>query len=430
MKAPLSRRFFLRSSAACIALPFLESLGFRRFAAAAPLPARPKRMAFLAFGWGVTRETWFPDPKQIGTDFKLPPGLTPLARHRQDLTIVQNCTNKFSNEAHWGSTFWLTGANRYSEPGQGFSNTVSVDQVAAAHLGGETRFSSIQLGTPDAHDQGHGPGLSLAWDSRGKPVAGLDQPAALFHRLFSAEAVTLPELRLQLAQKRSVLDLLTAELRHLKRRLSAEDGSKVEEYAQSIRDIETRLAKEERWMAIPKVKAPMDAPRDGLNGREEITVMYDLMIAAMQTDSTRVLTYRQPVNSLLRDLGISYTGHDLSHYEPSQGDRMEFSQKRDAAQSALLAGFIDKLKAVKEPDGSRLFDHTVLGYGSNISAVHFLNNCPTILTGGGAGIRLGQNIVLPKDTPLCNVWLTLLRGLGVPVERHGDSTGPVGSLLA
>jgi uncharacterized coiled-coil protein SlyX len=152
-------------------------------------------------------------------------------------------------------------------------------------------------------------------------VAGLDQPAALFHRLFSAEAVTLPELRLRLAQKRSVLDLLTAELRHLKQRLSKEDASKVEEYAQSVRDIETRLAKEERWMAVPKVRAPMAAPRDGLNGREEITVMYDLMIAAMQTDSTRVLTYRQPVNSLLRDLGISYTGHDLSHYEPSQGDR-------------------------------------------------------------------------------------------------------------
>jgi hypothetical protein len=430
MKNPLSRRFFLRSSAACIGLPFLESLGFRRFAAAASPPSSPKRVAFLAFGWGVTRETWFPDPKRPGPDFKLPPGLEPLARHRKDLTVVQNCTNKFSNEAHWGSTFWLTGANRYAEPGQGFSNSISVDQVAAAHLGGETRFASLQLGTPEAMDQGHGPGLSLAWDSRGKPVAGLDHPAALFHRLFSAEAVTLPELRLQLAQKRSVLDLLTGELRHLKRQLSVADSSKVEEYAQSIRDIETRLAKEERWMAIPKAKAPMDAPREGLKGREEITVMYDLMLAAMRTDSSRVLTYRQPVNSLLRDLGISYTGHDLSHYEPSQGDRMEFSQKRDTAQSTLLAGFIDKLKATQEPDGSRLFDHVVLGYGSNISSVHFLNNCPTILTGGGAGIHLGQNLVLPKDTPLCNVWLTLLQGLGVPVERHGDSTGTVASLRA
>jgi hypothetical protein len=428
MRATLCRRFFLRSSAACIALPFLESLGFRRYAAALPVPARPKRMAFLAFGWGVTRETWFPDPKQAGADFKLPPGLEPLARHRKDLTVVQNCTNKFSNEAHWGSTFWLTGANRYAEPGQGFSNTVSVDQVAAAHLGNETRFASLQLGTPDAQEQGHGPGLSLAWDSRGKPIAGLDTASALFRRLFSADTVTLPELQLQLARKRSVLDLLTGELRHLKRQLSTVDAAKVEEYAQSIRDIETRLAKEERWMSIPKAKAPMDAPREGLNGRDEITVMYDLMIAALRTDSTRVLTYRQPVNSLLRDLGISYTGHDLSHYEPSQGDRMEFSQKRDAAQSALLAGFIDKLKAVREPDGSSLFDHIVLSYGSNISSVHFLNNCPTILTGGGAGIRLGQNLVLPKDTPLCNVWLTMLQGLGIPAERHGDSTGIVTAL--
>jgi hypothetical protein len=430
MRAHLSRRFFLRSSAACIALPFLDSLGFRRYAAATPIPIRPKRMAFLAFGWGVTRETWFPDQKQAGADFKLPPGLQPLEKHRRDLTILQNCTNKFSNEAHWGSTFWLTGANRYAEPGQGFSNTVSVDQVAAAHLGADTRFASLQLGTPDAADQGHGPGLSLAWDARGKPVAGLDNPAALFRRLFSAETVTLPELQQQLARKRSVLDLLTGELRHLKRQLSAADASKVEEYAQSIRDIETRLAKEERWMLIPKAKAPVDSPREGLSGREEITVMYDLMIAALRTDSTRILTYRQPVNSLLRDLDISYTGHDLSHYEPSQGDRMEFSQKRDAAQSALLAGLIDNLKAVREPDGSSLFDHTILTYGSNISSVHFLNNCPTILTGGGAGIRLGQHMVLPKDTPLCNVWLTLLQGLGVPVERHGDSTGIVPSLRA
>jgi hypothetical protein len=430
MIAPVTRRHFLRSSSALIALPLLESLGFKRFAAAQSLVHRPKRMIFLAFGWGVTRETWFPDPKQTGTEFTLPLGLQPLQRHQRDLTVVQNCTNKFSNEAHWGSTFWLTGANRYAEPGQGFSNSISADQVAAAHLGNQTRFSSIQLGTPDAQDQGHGPGLSLAWDPRGKPVAGLDNPLALFHRLFSAETVSLAERQTQLAQKRSVLDLLTGELRHLKGRLSSADGQKLDEYAQSIRDIETRLSKEENWMSVPKAAAPMAPPRDGLKGREEIGIMYDLMIAAMQTDSSRVFTYRQPVNSLLQDLGIPYTGHDLTHYEPSQGDRMAFSQKRDTAQSALLAGFIDKLKAVSEPDGSRLFDHVILSYGSNISSVHFMNNCPTILAGGGAGIRLGQHLVLSKDTPLCNVWLTLLKGIGVPLERHGDSTGLVTALQA
>ena len=103
---------------------------------------------------------------------------------------------------------------------------------------------------------------------------------------------------------------------------------------------------------------------------------------------------------------------------------------QEAWYGTLLAGLIDRLKAVKEPDGSSLFDHTVLVFGSNISSVHFLNNCPTIVAGGGAGLKLGRHLVLPKDTPLCNVWLTLLNGIGIDVARHGDSTGPVKELIA
>lgn len=430
MNSHVPRRHFLRSASACIALPFLESLGFRRFMSAATPAMAPKRLMFLAFGWGVTRETWFPDTKDTGPNYTLPPGLAPLSRHKTDFTIVQGCSNKFSNEAHWGSTFWLTGANRYAQPGQSFSNSVSVDQVAAAHLGKDTRFSSLQLGTTDATDQGHGPGLSLAWDERGKPVAGIDHPAHLFHRLFSAESTSRAEREAQLAQKRSVLDLLSGDLRRLQRNLASHDRQKVEEYAQSIRDIETRLSRDAQWLAVPKAKAPFDAPQEKLAGREEIRAMYDLMIAAMQSDTSRVFTYRQPVNSLLKDIGVPYTGHDLSHYERSQGDRMEFSQKRDVAQSEMLASFIDRLKATKEADGSSLLDHVTLAYGSNISSVHFLNNCPTLLAGGGAGLQLGHHLVLPKGTPLCDVWLTLLQGVGAPADRHGDSVGPVKQLLA
>jgi Protein of unknown function (DUF1552) len=387
-------------------------------------------MVFLGFGWGVTRETWFPDMKQTGADYVLPPGLAPLARHKKDFTIVQGCTNKFSNEAHWGSTFWLTGANRYAEPGQSFCNSISADQVAAAHLGKDTRFTSLQLNTADAEKQGHGPGLSLAWDERGKPVAGHDNPVVTFHKLFSAEDTPLAQRQTMLAEKRSVLDALGQDLARVKRGLSKDDTDKLNEYAQSIRDIETRLSKDEQWLSVPKAKAALAEPKPGLAGREEIKAMYDLMVAAMQTDTTRVMTYRQPVDSLLKSIDVPYSGHDLSHYERSQGDRMEFSQKKDAAQSALLAGFIDKLKATKEPDGSSLFDHTVLVFGSNISSVHFLNNCPTIIAGGGAGIKLGHHLALPKDTPLCNVWLTLLNGLGVKAERHGDSSGVVKELIA
>lgn len=428
MFAP-TRRHFLRSSSACIAMPFLESLGFRLFAANRPPPPRPKRLIFLGCGWGVTRETWFPDVKQTGQNYTLPEGLEPLKRHQKNITIVQGCTNKFSNEAHWGSTFWLTGANRYAEPGQSFCNSISADQVAAAHLGKHTRYTSLQLSTPDASKQGHGPGLSLAWDARGKPLPACDNPLLTFHKLFSAEGTPLEERQTMLAQKRSVLDALSQDLARIKRDLSKDDTAKLDEYAQSIRDIEIRLGKDEQWLGIPKPASPLSEPSPGLAGRDEIKAMYDLMVAAMQTDTTRVLTYRQPVDSLLKSIDIPYTGHDLSHYERSQGDRMEHSQRKDVAQSTLLSGFIDKLKAAKEPDGTALFDHSILVFGSNISSVHFLNNCPTIIAGGGPDLQFGQHLVLQKDTPLCNVWLTLLQSIGVRTERHGDSSGVVKELL-
>jgi hypothetical protein len=422
-----NRRQFLRSTTALIALPALQSLGFRAFAAP-NLAAPPKRMVFLGFGWGVTNETWFPDAKKPGPEWELSEGLKPLARHQKDITVVQGCSNKFANEAHWGSTFWLTGANRYAEPGQSFHNSVSADQVAAAHLGRETRYASIQLNSPDVANSGHGPGLSLAWNQRGKPVAGLENPVAAFHRLFSNESTPLSERQAMLTQKRSVLDAVLEDARRVQNGLTKTDSEKLDEYFQSIRDIEVRLGKDEQWLSVPKTKPPLPEPKPGLAGKEEVQVMYDLIVAALQTDSTRVLTYRQPVGTLLQSLGTKVAPHDMSHYSP--GERMAASQKRDTTQSEMLAGLIDKLKASKEADGSTLFDHCAIAYGSNIRTIHYLDNCPTLLTGGGANLKLGHHLVLPKDTPLCNVWLTLLHGLGVEAERHGDSTGVVKQLTA
>ena len=125
MKTQFNRRHVLRGTGALIALPALESVGFRRFASAATLSATPpKRMVCLGIGFGVTKETWFPDLADNGPGYKLPEGLSPLARHKSDFTVVQGCANKFSNEAHWGSTFWLTGANRYAVPGQNMANSI------------------------------------------------------------------------------------------------------------------------------------------------------------------------------------------------------------------------------------------------------------------------------------------------------------------
>jgi hypothetical protein len=423
-----SRRQFLRSAGTLLALPALESLGFRRFARAAAA-SPPKRMVFLGFGYGVTEETWFPQQTDGGAGYALPEGLAALARHKADFTIVQGCANKALTEAHWGSTFWLTGANKFAVAGQSFHNTVSADQVAAAALGRDTRFASIQLNAsePGLDGPGHGPGLSLAWDTRGKPIAGFNSPVVAFHKLFSADDSPLEKLQAMLADKRSVLDAVREDAKSVERGLNAADRAKLDEYFEGIRDIEARLSKEERWLGQPKPAAPLPAPGEGLVGRGEVLLMYDLIVAALQTDSTRVMTFRQPIQHLLTSLDIKVAAHDMSHYHP--GNRMEASQHRDRVQSEMFATLLDRLKATQETDGTSLFDHTTVVYGSNIRSVHYLDNCPTVIAGRGAGVALGQHLVLPKNTPLCNVWLTLLQGTGIRIGSHGDSTGIVQELL-
>lgn len=423
-----SRRTMLRAAGSTVALPFLPSLGRKAFAAD-PKVVVPKRMMFIAIGFGVTSETWFPDKKSIGFDFPMTEGLKPLERHRNRFSIIQGLSHKHSNEGHWGSTFWLTGANRYAAPGSSFSNTISVDQVAAEAFGRNTRFTSLQFSGKESDLGGHGPGLSLGWNRQGKPIAGIDSPVAAFDKLFGDDTVPVDERRRLLRKQKSVLDAVLEEATWIDRHLSRRDHDKLDEYLQSIRDIEARLAKEESWMTTPKPKAPLAAPVDAADGEREIRLMYDLMVAALQVDSARVVTYRQPVNNLLKAMGVTVGSHDMSHYSP--GPRMEASQQRDRKQSELLASLLDKLEGVKEADGSSLLDNLALTWGSNIRSIHYLDNCPTLIAGGGAGIKQGRHIVLSeKQTPLCNLWLTLLQGVGLDARSFGDSTGTLRDLIA
>lgn len=434
MNKPFTRRQLLRSSSASIALPFLESSGSDRLAAASTRTvAPPKRMVFLGIGFGVTADRWYPDRETTGTDYELPQILKPLQKHKGDITFIQNLMHQYSADGHSGSTFWLTGANRYAIPGQSFHNTISVDQVAAETLGRDTRFTSIQL-TAGGHDysggDGHGPGSSLAWNRFGKPVAGLNTPVATFHRLFSNETTPLAERQQRLQEQRSVLDTVLADARSASRQLNASDNRKLDEYLQSIREIEVRLSKEEKWLSVDKKQPqnPVHEPDASLEGYEEIQIMYDLMVAAMQVDATRVFTYRMPAQSLIESLGATMSAHTMSHF--SEGERRTVSQSRDTAHAKLLAEFIDKLKASQEPAGSSLFDHCSIAFGSNLSSVHSLTNCPTLIAGGGAGFRHGRNLVMPHPkTPLCNLWLSMLRGSGIAADAFGDSTGLIDELF-
>ncbi len=422
------RRAFLRGAGSVIALPALESVGYSKRKSKDKGAKPPKRIVFIGFGFGVTQESWYPDIHETGLNYKLSKGLKPLERHKSDFSIIQGCSNRFSEEAHWGSTFWLTGANRYAVGGKAFSNTISADQVVAKEFGKHTRFASIQFsGEMKSSTGGHGPGQSLAWDKDGRPLSGFSSALEAYHQVFSADKLPLSERYKAISEKRSVLDVVCEQCKRMKLSLSSHDRVKLDEYLQSIRDIENKLSRDEAWLSIPKTKTTLEPPRPGLSGTDEINMVYDLMAAVLQADSTRVMSYRQPVNSLLRSLGVKVNGHSMSHYSP--GPSLEASELRDESQSQMFSRFLDNLKKIREVDGSRLFDNTVVVFGSNIRSIHYLDNCPTIIAGGGAGLKLGEQIVVEKDTPLCNVWLSIIHGLGLKVDSHGDSTGLIKELF-
>ncbi|MGJ8643139.1 MAG: DUF1552 domain-containing protein [Luteolibacter sp.] len=422
-----TRRHFLRSSSAIIALPVLESLGFRRFASAATLvaPSAPKRLIFMGMGFGVT-EGWYADVNTPGYDYKLPEVLSPLEKHKDGITLFNNVEHANSRDGHSGSTFWLTGADRYAIPGQSFSNTISVDQVAAAQFGKETRYSSIHM--DGDNDNGHGPG-SLSWNRQGKPILGMPNPAAMFHKLFSGGSMSLKERQALMADDRSALDTVLTDARAMQKGLTKTDVDKLDEYFESIRELEVRIAKDEQWLDVPKRKPtdPVREPSESLEGAPAVELVYDLMLAAMQVDASRVFTYRMPGDTFLESIGSNFSAHNISH--ANGGQRSTDAELRDKTHAKLIARFIDRMKATKEADGSSLFDNSTLAFGSNLRKVHSLDNCPTLIAGGGSGFAQGRHLVMEKQTPLCNVWLSMLKGSGVKTDSFGDSTGVIEELF-
>ena len=425
-----TRRSFLRAGSTVIAVPFLETFAKAKDSDKAP----PKRMLFLGGGFGFTKDSFY--PKQAGrfSEIGLTEGLAPLKRHQDDITMVANMTNLGATDPHGGSVSYLTGANVAGTPGKRFHNSISCDQIVAQHLGQETRFATLTLSAnePDGgSNSGHGKGLSLAWDDSGNPIPGIARPIDLYYTLFASPNDAPDKVHARLQKKQSILDVVRINGGGMKRTLSKSDQEKLDEYFTGVRQVEKGLERQARWADIPKPKAPFEAPNEGLTGEEAIKLMYDMMIIALQTDATRVVSYRLPVCSLLSGMGITLKAHSLSHYGFSQ-PRIDASQQRDLKCTALLAHLLDRLKEARDMDGSRLFDNCIVSYGTNIRSGHELKNVPAILSGGGAKrIQHGRHIMLPdEDTPLANYWLTLMQQAGVPIDSFSHSTGIVPELLA
>ncbi|MDF1815669.1 MAG: DUF1552 domain-containing protein [Verrucomicrobiales bacterium] len=425
-----NRRTFLRVGSSILALPFLET--FANASAVARTP--PKRLIFLGGGFGFTKDTFYPDKAGRFSEIGLTEGLSPLKRHMDDITMVSNLTNLGATDPHGGSVSYLTGANVAGTPGKRFFNSISCDQVAAQHLGKETRFSSLSLSAKESdggQNSGHGSGLSLSWDDSGNPIPGVNRPLDLFYTLFANPKDSREALDERLKKRQSILDIVKTGGVSIKRNLSKNDQEKLDEYFTGIRQVEKGLERQAKWADIPKPDAPFDAPGEGLTGEEEIQMMYDMIIIALQTDATRVLSYRQPVCSVLAGMGISLKAHSLSHYGFSE-PRTAASRERDKKCSALFGHFIDRLKEARDMDGSRLYDQSIVSYGTNLRSGHELKNLPALLSGGGTkGISHGRHLILPeKDTPLANYWLTLLRQAGIELDSFSHSTGDIPELLA
>ena len=260
--------------------------------------------------------------------------------------MVSGMTNMGATDPHGGSVSYLTGANTRGVPGKQFHNTISCDQVIAKHIGKETRFGSLTLSAIEkdgGQNSGHGKGLSLSWNDAGNPIPGFTTPLDLYKTLFAQKGDSNEELMARLRKKKSVLDIVRTDVFAMKNKLSRRDTQKLGEYFQGVREIEKGLYRQATWSKIEKPKAPFVMPTEIMRGEDEIKLMYDMVIAALQTDSTRVVTYRQPVCRLLEGMELKIKAHSLSHYGFSQERRLE-SEQRDQKCMELFAHFIDRLK--------------------------------------------------------------------------------------
>ena len=427
---PTSRRSLLRNGAFCLALPHLDSL-----AQAASSHNAPKRMIFLGGGYGFTDtyhsqgESFFPKKAGRFATIGLPKGMQPLERHQEDLTLVSNLTNLGVNNPHGGSYGYLNcGAYRTHE------HSISCDQLAAKTIGKDTRFTSLVLTAREpipGQGAGHGAGLSLSADGNGRSIPGIPTPLQLYRTLFAQKGDSPEQLLERLDNRQSILDLVRIDGSSVRRILSKEDQVKLDQYFTSVREIELGLQRQEQWANRPKMAAPMEAPAGQLTGEKEIRLMLDMLVLALQTDMTRIASYRLPVCSLITDLKISLSPHSLSHYG-FDTDRRAASEKRDQKLMEIFAWFLDRLKETKDSEGRRLYDSCIASYGSNLRTGHGLQSMPALLSGGGADrIRHGRHIQLPKeDTSLANYWLTLLQQAGVETQKFHYSDGEVSELLS
>ena len=419
-KKHLSRRTVLKGAGAAIALPLLDAMSPAATAwAQTPAATPPKRMAFVGFPHGAIMTSW--SPKQAGTDYEMSPILEPLAPYRDYLTIVSGLRNKpaESPEPHgYIERTWLSCVAPWDAGVAGPEAGVTADQMAARHIGQETRLPSLELTTAQV-------GAQLAWRTPKQSLPQEGNPRNVFYKLFG-QGDTNEERAAILVETDSILDRVKSQADRLQADLGAGDRAVVSDYLDSVREIERRvqMASEQDNSALAIPDAPVGIPND-LDAHFKL--MFDLMALAFQADLTRVITFSMDREASMRtytNLGISEGFHPLSHHGNNPDKQARLVQIQ-TYHTQMFAGFIEKLAATREGDGTVL-DHSAILFGSNMSNSDRHNNdpLPSAILGHAHGrIKGGQHLSYPQDTRFSDLLVTLFDRTNIPVESIGDSGG-------
>ena len=444
----LPRRTFLRGLGVTVALPFLECMlpGVMKAASVAPTGGTPRRMVFMYLPNGAEMDSW--TPKTVGDKFDLSPTLAPLQPVRQQVSVLSGLAHVQARALGDGAgdharanSCFLTGVHARKTAGADISVGVSVDQVAAMQIGKNTRLPSMELSCETnlrqagSCDSGYACAYqnNLSWRNENAPMPAIGDPRLVFERLFTSNEED-PDLvagrALRESCRSSILDIVAQDAKAFEKNLGATDRHKLDEYLTGLRETEVAIEQEAKFKAAnqakphPAMEKPEGIPTDF---PAHIKLMYDLLALAMQTDSTRIATMMVQHDGSNRPypfIGVTDGHHDLSHHggNAEKKAKLALINKFHIEQIAYLLG---KLQGMKEGFGTVL-DNSMIVIGGAIAdpQAHQHHDLPVLLCGGGGGtLKPGRHVHYEKETPMTNLYLSLLERMGVKADKLGDSTG-------
>jgi uncharacterized protein DUF1552 len=438
----MSRRTVLKGMGVAISLPFLDAMvpAFARGAAA----SRPVRLAWFYVPNGIDMRNWTPGAEgALGT---LPGVLAPLQPLNNDFLVLSNLTTNWGRPLQDGPGdhgralgSYMTGVQVFKTAGADLKLGISADQIAANANGHLTKLPSLEVGLEEARQAGNcDSGYScayvynLAWKTDTQPLPPISDPKQLFERLFGSDAIEAPEAHARrLAMRQSILDTVLGSAQSLESSLGGSDRRKMDEYLTSVREIEQQVERAAKEGAVldPGIDKPFGVPAEF---PDYFRLMTDMLIVAFKADITRISTFvvgREGSVRAYPEIGVADGHHPLTHHQGNQ-EMLAKVRQINELHTTLFAEFLKKMK--NTPDGdSNLLDQSMIVYGSGLSDgnAHTHDQLPTLLAGRGGGIvSPGRHIIYQRETPVCNLFATMIQHVGVRAEHVGDSTGQLAGL--